>query len=318
METLVRLIKESKRIGVLAHIHPDGDAVSSLLALQLGLEQLGKEVFPILHDPVPDVFAFLPQGDQPIRQEFLQGLDLYLIADLNDLVRTGYIQEIQSRSNALLATIDHHPKGDLYKTSDAIYHDEQAASCTEMIYRLFIALEIKITPQIATCLLTGIYTDTGGFQYPNTTTETLEVAADLMRRGAKLNAITLHISHSKSVSSLKLMGIALSRLKITHNGQCAVSAITHEELLACSAGPEDIGGIIGEINGLSNVRCSLFIVELEPGILRGSIRSGEAFKTPVNLLAKLLGGGGHPRAAGFSIPGRLVIDKATNQWQVVS
>lgn len=317
MELTKRLINSNEVITVISHVHPDGDAVGSLLGLQLGLEQLGKNVHPVLHDPVPQVFSFLPKALQPITGTFPNDPGLVIVVDLNDVVRTGFLPEVQRLAKEQkVITIDHHPKGDLSRLSVASIHNEHASSTAEIVYALLVELEVKITSPIATALLTGIYTDTGGFQYPNTTTRTLEIAAELMRRGARLGSIARNISHTKSVAGLKLLGLALERLRLTHDGTCAVSVLTYEDITSCNALPEDVSGIIGEINVLPTVRCSMLLTEIEPGAIRGTLRTGEGYKIKVNHLAKLLGGGGHPRAAGFLLPGKIVIDEAHHTWTI--
>ena len=314
-----QLIKQYEEIIIISHVRPDGDAIGSLAALQLGLEQLGKKVIPVLKDSPPEIFSFLPHGKTPIQNEFPKGDNrLVIIVDLNDLIRTGFLETIQKFSeNNPLIVIDHHPKGDLFRIAKAIIHKESASSAAEIVYSLLIDLGVKITPSIATSLLTGIYTDTGGFQYPNTTTQTLELGAELMRRGARLDTITRQIFHTKTVAGLKLLGLALERLHLTHDEQCAVSFITHEDIRACNASPEDIGGIIGELNVLPQVKFSLFLTEIKSGTIQGSLRTGEGHRVKVNQLAKLCEGGGHPRAAGFTIPGHIDHNKVTGKWSIV-
>jgi len=317
MEPTIRLITMARRIAIVSHIHPDGDAVASVLSLQHALEQMGKEIYPVLLEGVPDIFSFLPEGDRPVSTELPGDLDLCIVADLSDTARTGFEELVKKYSLAeKLVTIDHHIKGDLARLSTAGIFKE-AASTTEIIYGLVMALEVKITPDMATCLLAGIYTDTGGFQYPNTTVDTLEISAELMRRGAKLNLIARQISHTKTVASLKLLGIALQRLRLTHGNRFAVTVLTQDDIAACMASKTDVGGIISELNVLPEVRCTMLLTEMEPGKVVGSLRTGEGFKTKVSSLAKVMGGGGHPRAAGFTITGKIEINEGNGSWQIV-
>jgi phosphoesterase RecJ-like protein len=318
MDLLSQAIKESQRIVVISHVHPDGDAIGSLLGLQLGLEQLGKEVEPALFSPVPDIFSFLPSGDKAIRQNIPENADLCIVLDMNDINRTGFEKEVRAYAEkGKVITIDHHPKGDLTRLSKAIFHDGSASSTAELIYRLCSTLGIRITRQIGTCLLTGIYTDTGGFQHPNTTSVTLDAASELMRRGAKLNLISQRISHTKTVAGLKLLGIALERLKIVRDGHCAISVLTQADLMKCGASSDDLEGIIGELNALPAVKMTMLLAETEPGFIRGSLRTGEGHSFSVGRLAKALGGGGHPKASGFSVSGKIHFDEAENSWQIL-
>lgn len=311
MNNLLPLIKESHRITVVSHVYPDGDALGSLLGLSHGLEQLGKEVFSVLRDPVPEVFSFLPGSERVVTE--IPECDLVIVVDVSDKARIDLV-DLDRRP---LILIDHHPKGDLYKVAQAIKQDEQASSAAEMVYSVLLDLQVKITPDIAVCLLTGIFTDTGGFQYANATSKALGIAAELMKRGAKLPYIAQQISNSKSVASLKLLGIALDRLTITMGGKCAVSVLTGKDMQECGALAEDVAGIIGELNSLPQVECSVLLTEIEPGKIRGSLRTPEGKNTKVGTLAKLTGGGGHPRAAGFLIPGRLHFEESTKQWKIL-
>lgn len=310
MDPILSLINDSQTIAVVSHVFPDGDAVGSLMGLTLGLESLGKTVIPVLRDPVPDVFSFLPTLERI--KDTLPECDLCIVVDVSDQSRV----DIADLNRQPLMVIDHHPKGDLHRTAQAIRQDEQASSVAEMIYGLHLELGVRITPQIATCLLTGIFTDTGGFQYANATSKALGIAAELMKRGAKLSSIAANISHTKSVASLKLLGIALDRLKITLNGRCAVSILTQKDIITCNAQPEDLAGIISELNSLPQVLCSILLTEISPGVIRGSLRTTEGKVTKVGSLAKILGGGGHPRASGFTIPGMFHFD-SNGQWKIV-
>ena len=173
---------------------------------------------------------------------------------------------------------------------------------------------MRITPRIATALLTGMYTDTGGFQYSNTSEETMQNAADLMRRGGRLNKIVQHISHQKSVAHLKLVGIALERLLVGWNGRCGISILTHADVLTAGAKDEDLTGVVNELNVLNGIDFVLLLTEMTPGEIRGSLRTSDSSRFNVARLARALGGGGHPRAAGFSLPGSLITSESG--WRI--
>ena len=318
MPSLTALINESQRIALIAHIEPDGDAVGSVAGLLGALEQLGKTVTGVLVDGVPSAFTFIKDASS-IKTELppLEDIDLCIILDAPDLSRSGRLDQMKAIAQAgKLATIDHHLRGDVLRLSQAAVHDLKASSTSELVYQVIKELGVHITPDIATALLTGIFTDTGGFQYANTTNETLDTAAELMRRGAKLQIITRNISRQKSLASLKLLGLALQRLRITCQGKCAVSVLTNQDITDAQASFEDITGIIGTINVLPGVELSILLIEIEPGLIRGTMRSGEGSKVNSSVLAKLLGGGGHPRASGFALPGKIVIDGPT--WEIIA
>jgi phosphoesterase RecJ-like protein len=324
MQKLLEKIAAAKRVVLVSHIHPDGDAVGSLIAMALGLEQLGKEVYAVLADGVPSSFQFL--SAHVAVETVLPPLSvaepaMCIALDLADAARTGFKDHIDEYGRAeMLGFIDHHPFGDLQKKTPAYYHSLATSSCAELVYHVLTALGVRFTPPLATALLTGMYTDTGGFQYDNTSTDTMEIGAELMRRGARLRTIVDHTNQQKSIANLRLLGLALERLTVTRHGQCAVSVISHDDILATKATPEDVGGIINQLNVLPGPKVTLLLTEIEPGVIRGSLRSNDhPDRKPLNVtpLAKLLGGGGHARASGFMLHGTINIDKtAATQWKV--
>ena len=316
MQGLLDDIKKAKRILLISHIFPDGDAVGSLLGLHLALVQQEKVVFSVLHDGVPPVFSFLAhsgiiQKDLPSQKD----IDLAIVLDAGDASRTGYTKEIIALGKAgKLAIIDHHPRGDLLRYCHSNLHRVSASSTCELVYEVAKELGAHLTPALSTALLTGLYTDTGGFQYTNTSTTSLDYAAELMKRGAKLHTITREVTHHKSIATLKLLGLALERVKLTWGGICASSVLTYADIQACEATSQDVSGIVGELNVLPGAHFTLLLVELEPGIVRGSLRTGDGYTFNVGMLAKLLGGGGHQRAAGFVIHGVPQLNNETHHY----
>lgn len=309
MQHLLRLLRETERFVVVSHIHPDGDAVGSLVALTLGLQQLGKTVSPVLVSGVPTAFRYLSEGLE-IATELPQSdaRTVCVVLDASDSARTGDKACVGGyATHGMLAYIDHHPGGDLQHLAGTHFHEINASSTCELVYAVLQELGVKFNHQISTALLTGIYTDTGGFQHSNTSQYTLEISAELMRRGARLAKIVEEISNQKTIANLRLIGLALERLRITTQGRCTVSCITHKDLLAEKATDEDTTGIVSQLTGIPGSRCTLFLLEGSPGEIRGSLRThdGQGKSVSVNKLAKLLGGGGHTKAAGFSIMGNL-------------
>ena len=315
MQAAAKLISESNSILVVSHVHPDGDAIGSALALKLGLSQLEKQVDCILIDGVPPVFSYLKQSDQILTSLPKQVYDLVIVVDVSDILRTGLelqLKEIIKAGSLLL--IDHHPRGDLTRLAKVQIHRENVSSASEIVYSFLNELSVKLTPEISTGLLTGIYTDTGGFQYPNTSTETLEIAAELMRRGANLNLISQKVSRTKTLANLKLIGIALERLRITCAGRCAISIITLQDLEDANASEDDLIGIIGSLNALPSVSMCILLTQAAPGRIHGALRTSEGHSVKVSSLAKLLGGGGHPKASGFVLPGEICLEG--DNWKI--
>lgn len=315
MQELVTVLQGAHKVAIIGHIRPDGDAAASVLGLYQVLLELEKSPVAVLKDGVPVAFSFL-DGSDKIVTELPDDLDLCIVVDSPDAVRTGYADLVRAYAEAgKLILIDHHAKGDLLKRASATLYNPDVSSTAELVYELTVALGVKISPNLATCLLTGMYTDTGGFQYGNTTNATLERAAELLRRGAKLNLIVQQVARQRSVAGLKLLGIALSRLALTPDKRGAITTLSLSDLEACDAVPEDASGLVNALNVLPEVAYCLLLTELEPGLIRGTLRS-TTNSFDVAEMAKVFGGGGHPRAAGFALSGKLVVRE--KHWRIES
>jgi phosphoesterase RecJ-like protein len=322
MQQLVSLLRTCERAVLVSHVRPDGDAVGSLLGLAYGLRSLGKEVHPVLLDGVPKAFRYLEDSGLPVAQQLPQPDTgtLCIVLDAADAARTGDREVIRDyATRQQLAVIDHHPLGDLESKACAYYHRLSASSSAEMVYEVLLALGCKITPQIATCLYTGMYTDTSGFRHSNTTTHTLEVAAELLRRGANLRKIVSEIGQQKSIARLKLIGTAMRRVLLGHKRKVAYSVIQNTDLTDVDATPEDLVGIVNQVSVVPDVAFFMMLTEETPGNIKGSLRLPEGKrKISVRPLARLLGGGGHASAAGFEIEGTLTAtgNEVEKGWQI--
>lgn len=303
-------IKKAKNILILTHENPDGDALGSSLGFKMALNKLGKKVSCFCSDSVPAPFAFLPQSET-IKNDFLLGdFDLIIILDCGDSRRTGFSDRIKnfSKYKNKIINIDHHPKNDLHRIANINFVDYNASSTAEIVYQIIKSLSVFIDKDIALALLCGLYTDTGSFKHSNTTTKTLQIASELLRRGARLKKITDNVINNKSVSGLRLWGIALSRLQFNDRYKIASSAVTLEDIKSCDATKEDAAGIVNMINNIPGTKLSIFMYQSEDGIIKGSLRTEE---NNINLtkLAKFFGGGGLKKASGFTINGNLEIKK---------
>lgn len=312
-------IERATSIVLVSHVQPDGDALGSLFGMYHALHGLGKKVRIIMPAPIPPVFTFLSPDTVATTDQFPSddSIDLCVVLDVGDSSRTGYPTEIKRLGKARkLMLVDHHPKGDLCKLEPYMLHRTTASSTAELCYELINRLGIKITPSVATPLLLGLYTDTGAFQYTNTTTDVLGIASELMKRGARLRSIVDNLNLNKSLASLRLLGLALTRLTI-HNAPVpfAVSTLTHDDLLKEQATLEETHGIIGELNTLPTAEFTLFLRETDKGLIQGSLRSEPGSRLEIGSLAKILGGGGHARAAGFQVTGTLI--EIDGHWQIV-
>ena len=304
MQQAINLIKSSDNILILTHKNPDGDAVGSVLGLAHALSCLdNKNVECFSKSEIPEVFKFLPGVSKIKNQIDPKHYDLVVLLDCAFFSRTGVddIREIASSHNNLLI-IDHHPKNKTEKDCILII-DDKASSAAILIYNLLKEMRIKITKNISDCLLTGIFTDTGGFQHSNTDPQSLETAAELMRKGSRIDKIAKNIFNGKNVPAIKLWGKALSRIQTDKNTKMAISYISKNDIEECGAKEEDASGLISIINTVSDAKFSLLLTESEDKKIKGSLRSEDYKGIDVSEIARSLGGGGHRLASGFEVEG---------------
>jgi len=307
MQQALNLIKSSNDILILTHKNPDGDAVGSVLGLALALRDFGKNAVCFSKDDIPRVFDFLPDISMIGNRLSSRFFDLVVLLDCADFSRTGVedMEKIISGFDNLLI-IDHHPENK--KESDRLSGsvkviDEKASSTSVLIHRLLKKLDAQITKNIAASLLTGLFTDTGGFHHDNTNPEALKVAAELMKKGPRIDKISKNIFSGKSITALRLWGRALSRVKTDEKTGMAVSYISKEELKEYGVGQEELTGLVSMVNTVSDAKFSLFLTEYDDRKIRGSLRSEEYKSIDVSRIARILGGGGHKLASGFEMEG---------------
>jgi len=304
MQQAINLLKSSNNILILTHKNPDGDAIGSVLGLAQALNSLGnKNVECFSKSKIPKVFKFLPGALNIKNQIRPEGYNLVILLDCAFFLRTGIddIKEVASSYNNLLA-IDHHPKNETEQNCVSII-DEKASSTAILIYALLKEMGIKITKSISDCLLTGIFTDTGGFQHSNTDPQSLETAAELMRKGSRIDKIAKNIFNGKNIPAIKLWGKALSRIQTDKNTGMAVSYISKGDIEECGAKEEDASGLVNIINTVSDAKFSLLLTESKDKKIKGSLRSEDYHGIDVSEIARSLGGGGHKLASGFEVEG---------------
>ena len=230
--------------------------------------------------------------------------DLLVVVDTADLPLLGsvYTDHVDLFTSIPLLNIDHHISNTGFGQLKLI--DPTAASATEVLYRWFTQTpgwKEKITPDIATLLLTGLITDTRSFQNPNTTPRSLEVAAELLELGARQQEIIEHVYKTKPLSTLKIWGRALNNIQIDPDAGIVWSSISKQDLEEMGATPKETHGILDElISTIPDADLHVLFTELPDEGLKASMRSSPVIDAS-SLSAELFGGGGHPRAAGFRI-----------------
>lgn len=307
-------IEQANHLLLITHFNPDGDALASLCAMIEIVERLGKKYTAYCSSLPSQAFSFLPYVEKISNQigDFSQ-YDLIISLDCGSLPRTHLYQEIKNRTEQqFYIEFDHHPKMDDYANLEL--RDPTRASTTEQLYFFFQANKVEINSKLALCILTGIVTDTGNFFYPITSQETISIASEMLSKGAKLPKIIDNIWYNKRLSVMKLWGLAMSRLQINQEYNIAFSVLTTEDFAEYDATEDDIEGVSGFLSNLRDVKAVLLLRESTPGLVMGSLRTSQA-DFDVSKLARQLGGGGHPKASGFSVSGK--IKKIGEHWQIV-
>ena len=290
-------IRESQTIVLACHVNPDGDALGSMLGLALALLPLGKTVTCLSEDGVPDLLKFLPGAERVQQTTGEASFDLALVVDSGDLLRIGKtIQPLIGRAKRVV-DIDHHVTAGAF--GDIRVLDARAASTAEIVYALLQALQAPITPEIATCLFTGIITDTGSFRFQNVTPNTLQVAAALLEAGAPPAFISEHVFENRTFAATQLLGHALSSLKQTLDGSIVWAHITASDFAEVGATDQDTEGIVSYVRGVQGAEVGILFREMAGGGVRVSLRARDTVN--VAEIASQFGGGGHRMASGCTV-----------------
>jgi bifunctional oligoribonuclease and PAP phosphatase NrnA len=296
LTAIVDVLRRGERFLVCSHSRPDGDAVGSMLAMSMLLQQMGKRADLVASDRVPNIYRALP-GAEAIRFAMrVHGpYDAVLILECDGLDRT----RLRGLEPFYLVNIDHHSTGRNYGHLNWI--DREAASVGELVHRLVKAAGVQVTAEMATCLYATVLTDTGGFCYGGTRASTFALARELVEAGADPIRIAQEVYFSTATAKLLLLGAALSNLK--REGRLAWLWVTHQDMVRTCAADEDCEGIVNYAVSISGVEAAAFLRELPEGRVRVSLRSKG--QVDVSAIAAGLGGGGHENAAGVTLDGPL-------------
>jgi phosphoesterase RecJ-like protein len=292
----VAAIGAAPRIALACHLGPDGDALGSMLALTIALHARGIETVASWSEPfgVPKQYAFLPRQElcRP-PAEFPEAPELMITFDAGSIERLGTL-EPNARAAKQLVVVDHHASNDHFGTTNLI--DAKAAASAVLTYELLHRLGVEIDRDIATCLYTGLVTDTGRFQYRNTTEEVHRIAGDLIARGVPHDDISRTIYDTHPLGYLKLAGIALERIRVSDG--IAWTWVTQRDMDANAVGQEDIEGLIDLVRTVDSADVAAVLKEQPDGHYKVSMRSKGA--SNVGAVCEAFGGGGHALAAGFT------------------
>ncbi|MFV9509811.1 DHH family phosphoesterase [Tepidibacillus sp. LV47] len=304
-------IQQNDHFLIVSHINPDGDTISSSLALAHLLKALGKSFQIVNQDQIPKKFLFLPLADQIQRiQNVKEKFSVIISVDLADRLRMGDIDPLVAEGAKIL-NIDHHPTNDHFGDVNLLL--PTAAATAEIVYDLTDQLEVPIDKNLATCIYTGLFTDTGGFRYSNTSPKVMRIAAELLEYGVSPSEIAEITLETITKGHIDVLKIALSKLEIIEDGKIAWTFLEKKDLPDTILSDET-EGIVNYCRNIEGVEVGVFFKETEDHVIKVSLRSKKI--VDVGAIAKSFGGGGHARAAGFTFHGPLEEVKALLRYKI--
>lgn len=299
MKSVLKELKKGKSFLVCSHVGPDGDAMASMLALGLGLEQFGKKVVYYNNDSVPENLRFLPGAGKAVQTLNPKDyFDAAIAVDCGSVHRLGE-RFLNFQGYNLLINIDHHASNDRY--GDLNYILPKAASSGEVVWQVLKALKCKLTPKIAMNVYCTLVTDTGSFRYSNTTAATLRLAAEMVEAGAQPSTVSQNLFESHPRAVFVLLKRLLDRLEISQDGRYSWSVLYKKDLLETGSNYEMTEEFINYPRAIKGVEIAMLFKEWEGGSFKVSMRSKAT--ADVSEICQAFGGGGHRKASACIVPG---------------
>lgn len=299
-DTIAETLKRHGHILLLNHASPDGDSLGSTLALARTFWARGQRATVGSSDGVPHMYRFLPSSDRVVSEiPPEERFDAVVFMECSAPERAGPLAA-RAEGVPLWINIDHHLSNTGY--GDLMLLDVDAAAVAELVYPIVTALQPRLEPETATCLLTALLTDTGSFRYANVRPKSFQIGAELLKAGASPAYVYGEVYENRPPGAVRLLGLALGRMAIEENGRVAWTAVTQQMLKEAGAAMEESEGIVGAIRAVRGIQVALLFKE-EPDAIRVSLRGADNIRA--NVIAEAFGGGGHAAAAGFTATGRL-------------
>jgi len=296
------VLRAHQRFAVLSHVRPDGDALGSQLGLALSLSKLGKTVMVRNEDGLLEKYSFLPGGEflqTPLGEP--QDFDVAIALDTATQIRLGTAAELV-RSAKIWVNIDHHPSNPGY--GDLVYIDSAAPATGQILFELIQSQGLPMDAAIAENLFVAISTDTGSFQYPNTTARTFEIGAELVRCGVDVGRVSQLLYENYPRRRTELLRELLGTMRFEAAGKIASFSLSLRVAADLTVKPEDNEGLIDHLRAIHGVIVAVFFEELIDGKVRVSMRS-KSEEVDVSAICQKFGGGGHKLAAGARVRGTL-------------
>jgi len=299
LKKIAETIGNADNIAILPHVAADGDAIGSCLALASVLSDMGKKVSVLMEEKIPQLYEFLPAIElSSVYNGESIGYDLAVALDCGDIERLGSRREVFEKA-PVTVNIDHHTTNTGFAQYDHV--DISASATGEIVFELLEHMDAKPGKAASTCLYTAIASDTGGFRYSNTTSRSLITCSRLIKEGADAAYISKKIFETTTLSKVKLTGEAINSLELYENGKIAVMTLTMQAMKRAGASDDDSEGIINTARDIVGVETAALIKEKENGDIKVSLRSNDY--VDVSEIARKYSGGGHKRAAGFTVRG---------------
>lgn len=307
-------LTKAERILLISHQKPDGDALGALCSMAGYLKSLNKAYVVFCVDPVLPEYRFIPLTEEVVSDKKIlqEKFDAVIVMDAGDLKYAGVQEEVSKDQGYLLINIDHHYTNDYFGHLNLVLPEKSSVS--EIIFELFKLWQARITKEMATALLNGIVYDTNSLSNPATSYGALRAAASLISLGARFGEIKNSQLKNKSVDLLKVWGVAFQRLRLNQRYQIAYTVLTAADLAQYGLNAESSMGLVNFFNELAGVKAVILLTEQGDGLIKVSMRT-TSDDYDLSRLAKLCGGGGHQKAAGFTARGCLVYNKT--KWQIV-
>lgn len=291
-------MQAAQRPLLIAHVAPDGDAIGSVLGLGWALRERGVQPTLACTDPVPEGLRFLPGADEMVSQA-TGAEDLLVAIDCSDVQRLGKLCDESRLGQLPLVNVDHHVTNTGFGNAQLV--EPAAASTAQIVYKLLRRMAWPVSPWTATCLLTGIVSDTRSFRTANTDVETMRTALALMEAGAPLAEINQELERGLSLGVISLWGKVLSSTQL--RGGVIWAEVSQETQRACGVSSADNAGLVNFIASAREAQVAVLLTEKADGSVEVGLRSVPGVN--VSAVAVALGGGGHRQAAGCALPGPL-------------
>lgn len=312
MSTLDEILKEinkAKNIVLLTHENPDGDAIGTSLALYKQLKIMNKDV-ELIVPKFSKTYTYLPGfKEAALEKGTREQYDLAISLDAANIkLLNGWSNYFEDAKEKIV--IDHHSTNSMY--GDLNYVEISSPACAQVLYEIFKYYNWNVNTEIGTCLMTGIITDTGGFQYSGVSKETFIIASELLGKGVNISKIYKQMFETHSIANFELKRIALNRMELLEDGKIAFTYITKRDEKKVKAQTGDYEGIVNEGKNIEGVEVSIFLHELDDGF-KASLRSNDYVN--VSDVCLIFGGGGHVKAAGATMHGtpKKLRDKIVNE-----